>query len=1050
MRKLILLILSALLVMGSLAATLGTLNLRDFELRGYSDPTQDQALPFIEPRMGVNVELLQYDAAKLQLNLNMISEAGFVWLRQFAYWDAIEPEPGQFDFSDWDRLAAAMRDFPHLRLVAVLMNSPAWARDIPGQPSPSQTASPRDPAAFAAFASAFAARYGEWIQHYQIWDEPNLFDAWGGRDPRPAEYVALLSAARDAIRLADSSAIIVAAGLAPTTETGGRNISDMRYLDALYRLGAGDLMDVVAGKPYGFSLSPVDRRVDEQVLNYSRIIALREIMARHGDGKKRLWASNYGWNVLPDDWAGQPSIWGAVGEAQRTRYTLQALDRAHREWSWLGAMFLHHWQPAAAKADAQWGFALIDQAGQPSTLLQALSAYPQPVLAQNGLFHAVNDHARYSGDWQFSDLGADIGRRQPSDSRLEFDFYGTDLALLLREDDYVAFLYPTVDGQPANATQRDANGNAYIFLRSNSRGPESNLAPVAKALPLGQHQLHAMADRGWDRWAIAGFAVSSGDLSLPYDRQIALGGIATFLSLLAFAHTVLSAPWRRWLPRLSILTSGINASLHLLVTGITSLFMMLAMLLTWDSPRSSLLLRDDVNIALALISGGLLTISPCLLLSLLLALGLFVMIYQRLETGLVLTLLWAPFFLFPVELYRFAFPMVEVMILITAAAGFCQFMASLGRRLRAEGSDPVSLFAQLLASLRLMDLAVAGIGLLGLLSLLWAEQPAMARTELRTLIIEPLLFYGLLRATGMSKRTLLRLFAALIAAGVLAALIGLVMYFSKTGDFYSAQWGFRRLDSVYGSANNAGLLFGRAIPIALAILLVNFDRRAKLLAGLALLIMLPALALTLSSGAILLGLPAGLVTVFIGAYRRRAVAPLLAIGALGAGTFALLASLSDRLANVMNFSSGTSFVRLRLWESSLAILREHPLTGIGMDQFLYQFGGEYLKPDAIWDRDLSHPHNFALDFWVRLGFLGLLCFIVIQLAFWRGLHRLLKPSEGDPQIFAMALGLAGSMAALLGHGLIDNSVFVIDLAFIFMFQLAACIRLGELSRPAGQ
>ena len=31
------------------------------------------------------------------------------------------------------------------------------------------------------------------------------------------------------------------------------------------------------------------------------------------------------------------------------------------------------------------------------------------------------------------------------------------------------------------------------------------------------------------------------------------------------------------------------------------------------------------------------------------------------------------------------------------------------------------------------------------------------------------------------------------------------------------------------------------------------------------------------------------------------------------------------------------------------------------------------------------------------------------------------------------------MAALLGHGLIDNSVFVIDLAFIFMFQLAAAL-----------
>ena len=48
----------------------------------------------------------------------------------------------------------------------------------------------------------------------------------------------------------------------------------------MYRHGAGDLMDVVAGKPYGFSLPPLDRRVDESILNYSRIIALREVMAK--------------------------------------------------------------------------------------------------------------------------------------------------------------------------------------------------------------------------------------------------------------------------------------------------------------------------------------------------------------------------------------------------------------------------------------------------------------------------------------------------------------------------------------------------------------------------------------------------------------------------------------------------------------------------------------------------------------------------------------------------------------------------------------------------
>ena len=750
MRRLLLLLASALLVAGSLTVTLGTANLRDFELRGYVDPTKDQNIPFIEPRMGVNVDLLQYDQNQLLAQLDLISKSGFRWIRQFAYWDDIEKSQGVFDWGAWDGLETALEDFPGLELVAVLMNSPQWARDARGQESLSASAPPREIAAFAAFASAFASRYGAWIDSYQIWDEPNLSDAWGTLDPRPADYVSLLAAAADGIRSADSSATIVAAGLAPTTETGGRNISDIRYLDAMYKVGAGDVMDVVAGKPYGFSHSALDRRVDEKILNFSRIVALREIMNAHGDAKKRLWASNYGWNALPMDWLGKPSIWGAVTETERIQYTLQALDRAHREWPWLGAMFLHHWQPAASADDAQWGFALLQSDGAPSPLLLALQDYPLPKTAQNGLFHAVNEYARYSGAWEFGELGADIGQRQPSDSQLEFEFFGADLAMLLREDDYVAFLYPTVDGQAANAAQRDSSGKSYIFLRSNSRGPETNLVPLAENLLLAQHTLHVSADSGWDRWAIAGFAVSSGDLRMPLERQITLGIITTCLSLLVFVHSVFSAPWRERLPALGFVTSGLGALLHLVMTGATSVFMMLSLLWTWDSSRASLILRDDVNILLALLSGGLLYLSPTVIISVLLAIGLFLLIYHRLEHGLILTLLWAPFFLFPVELYTYAIPMVELMMLITAAAGFCRFAVYLGKQLQMSNAGFPMLSRRLFASLHPLDLAVAVIALLGIMSLLWAQHPDVARTELRT--SDSRAFFVLCRAARCPSR----------------------------------------------------------------------------------------------------------------------------------------------------------------------------------------------------------------------------------------------------------------------------------------------------------
>ena len=327
MRRIVLFVFAAFVFAGSLIATLGTIQLRDYETRGYVDATRDPELPYAVPKPGVNVDLRQYDADALRRNLSLISETGFVWLRQFAYWNEIETEQSQFDWSAWDAIAAGLRDFPDLKLVVVLMNSPDWARvSVPGK-APTASAPPRSLEDFAAFAAAFATRYGDVTNHYQIWDEPNLDDAWGLLPPSPAEYVALLGSAADAIKAADPGAKILAAALAPTTEINRDNISDLRYLERMYQHGAAEVMDIAAAKPYGFSYSALDRRVDKDLLNFSRIVALREVMLAHGDGKTPLWASAWGWNALPADWSGDASIWGSVSEEEQIRHTLAAFAR---------------------------------------------------------------------------------------------------------------------------------------------------------------------------------------------------------------------------------------------------------------------------------------------------------------------------------------------------------------------------------------------------------------------------------------------------------------------------------------------------------------------------------------------------------------------------------------------------------------------------------------------------------------------------------------------------------------------------------------------------
>ena len=1028
MRPVLIFVAALLALSGSVITALATQGARDFALRGYADATQSDDLPYRVPRLGVNADLLQYAADELAQHLDWMQRANVRWVRQFAYWDQLEPQQGAYDWSNWDEIVAAVDDYADMRLLVVFMHTPAWAR--PERYAEQTTIPPADPADLAAFTQAFAQRYGDSIDHYQIWDEPNLDDAWGLTQPNPAQYAALLQAGYDAIHSADERATVLAAALAPTTETGGMNLSDILYLERMYALGAANYMDAVAAKPYGFDHTPDDRLVHNDRLNFSRMIALREVMQANGDGRKALWAGNWGWNALPADWSGAASIWGQVSPQQQINYTLQALDRAEREWPWLGGMILHHWQPNAPADSAQWGFALINQDGEPTALWQALVQRQIPQAATNGLHHPITPYARYSGVWTFGDLGADIGWLETSDSQLEFDFIGRDVALHVREGDYSAFLYPTTDGQPANATPRDSSGTPYIHLRSASDLPELNTVAVARDLAHEQHTLRIITDKGWDQWAIAGYAVSGGNLAAPYNTQIAYAWLSAGIAAIAVLISAWRVQWGRVAQPLMQVLRRVGDVSQLFIGLITSLAMLVGMLLTFGDGLPALFRRDALQLGvLIVLSGGLIALEPGLVLTIIAALVLFVLIFNRILHGLLLTLLFAPFFLFPVELYTFAFPMSELLLLITFAAWALRMLMQWGQRRRA--GQPL-----VWPALYPLDYALAAWLALGIVSLLWANDAGRAITELRTLMLEPFLFYVMLRSLKPSQRDVLCLVDTLLLAGLLVALIGLFLY--VRGDaIITAEAGARRLASVYGSPNNVGLFLGRCLPFALAFVFIPTDRNRRIFASITALILLLALALTQSVGALLLGVPAGIAVVTWLVYRRRALLPLGALAALGAAIIGILTQVSARFASLLDLSTGTNFLRLRVWESALAIIRDNPITGLGLDQFLYAYRGHYIRPDAIWDSDLSHPHNFILDFWIRLSVFGVLVFVWLQMVFWSAAWKAyITLSEQNTYLYAVIVGVMGSMANLLAHGLVDNSVYVNDLAYVFVLLLA--------------
>ncbi|MBN1679045.1 MAG: O-antigen ligase family protein [Anaerolineae bacterium] len=1028
------------LVIGSAAGALVTQNQRANTLRGWEDATGTLDLPYRQPLAGVNVDLRQYSPDDLSAELDHIAAAGFTWVRQFVLWQDIEPEPGQYTWDVYDAIVAAVDEHESLELVVVLDGTPAWARHTLAPEHP--FAPPASVTDYAQFAGAVAARYADSLTMYQIWDEPNIKSHWGNMDPRPAHYVAMLREAYITIHAADSTASVIAAALAPTVETGPENISDLLFLRTIYDQGGQGYFDAAAGKPYGFDTDPDDRRVDQDILNFSHIILLREEMVSRGDGNKPLWGSHFGWNHLPDDWIGPPSIWGSVSAEEQQRYTRDAYQRAMQEWPWMGGLILQHWQPDAPVDDPIQGFALapvIDSWLAQGDLLPDDGLMP-------GLYPAQNAFATYSDNWRFSDLGADAVIPDPDgvtpdmENRITVQFRGTEFALPTRRDDYIAYLHITVDGEPANALPRNQDGEAYIILTSPEREPELTLITVADGLSDGVHTAEIIHRpyNGDDRWPIAGFAVASPLDTGRYDRALV---ICTVIGLLAASGAIITAarlPWRHVKPP-SI--DAIRLATEWLLSLFVSFVVLVGTLLTWGEAVPTVLRRDPPALAITIVTAGIASLSPVFIITLA-ALGvLFVLIYNRPLLGVMLVIFWSAFFLTNMDLLFRLFATVEVYFALTAAALIARAVVDWAKQ-RQQDSQP----ARLVIRLHAFDWVVLAFVVLATVSLSWVTFWGHAVHQWRVIIIEPAAFYLMLRLMRLDRRDLTWLVDTLIFTGGAIAVVGLYLFVTGQ-NVVEAEEGTHRLVGVYGSPNGVGLYLGRCIPFALAYSVLLPGSWRRVYGGLASGVMLLAVLLSQSRGAILLGLPAAVAVMLLVWRGRRAIVPLAVGAAVVIAGLILLSLVLPRLADL---SGDTAFFRERLWFSSVNLVRERPLTGVGLDQFLYFYRSRYLLPEAWEEPDLSIPHNIVLNFWVNLGILGVAVIAWFQVVFWRAIRHTRNRITADPLILVMILGLAGSMADLLGHGLVDVGYFSINLAFVFFLLLALLQRLSAKNRLLAQ
>lgn len=324
-------------------------------------------------------------------DLKLAKEAGFVWVKQRFEWRYIEKtKKGAFEWHEPDRVVDAVNR-AGLGMVVRLDNQPEWARRDGLFPASGPPDSYRD---WEDYVDAVARRYRGKIAAYEIWNEPNLTREWGGAKPNPKDYTSLLKAAHAAIKRADPGALVISAGMSPTTESSERAMPATQFVEAMYAAGAKPYFDLLGAHAAGFKAEPEPDPAlvaqDPALTNndpsppdlkraysFRHVEDLRAIMVKHGDDAKQVAIMEMGWTSDPRP--DSPYAWHSVTEQQKGDYLVRALHFARQNWSpWVGMMTVLYLPSPTWKSDnEQYHWAIADPNGTPRYAYKAIKSMPR-------------------------------------------------------------------------------------------------------------------------------------------------------------------------------------------------------------------------------------------------------------------------------------------------------------------------------------------------------------------------------------------------------------------------------------------------------------------------------------------------------------------------------------------------------------------------------------------------------------------------------------------------------------------------------------------------
>lgn len=263
----------------------------------------------------------------------------------------------------------------------------------------------------------------------------------------------------------------------------------------------------------------------------------------------------------------------------------------------------------------------------------------------------------------------------------------------------------------------------------------------------------------------------------------------------------------------------------------------------------------------------------------------------------------------------------------------------------------------------------------------------------------------------------------------------LLQFIPKWNNFPGAEGGF--------NVNEIGGAMAYFAPLAAGVAIYSWRfgkfRLMRVIAAFAFFLLLLALFLGQSRLAIVGTVVTlfGLTFLLIPAGRWRVIAIIALVvfsvleGLVVARVFEPPSTAGDNLARDEN----SNVVRFEIWNSALEIIRDYPLTGVGLNMFRYgPVRDQYPAPGYV-ASVLPHAHNEILQIGSDLGIPGMILFIswhvALALMIWRTWR------SGDPFLRAVSISAA---AGLLAHAVFSlaDAITLFD-RFIFAYWLLVAL-----------